>query len=212
MSFYGYSESGITHSTRLGDDFTITSSSFGKALDEVETKIVDEYNNELQAPAEGEILVRAANFIPGYYQQPENNIKMFDKDGWFHSADIVQMNQDGYGTFISRKDDLINRGGYKIDPREIEEALYTHPSINQVIVVAMPDERLGERIAAFIVLKDLGKTLSLHDVTDFLAINGVSKEHWPEAIKIVDGLPMTSSGKVQRFVLREQAKEFRLSK
>ena len=84
--------------------------------------------------------------------------------------------------------------------------------INQVIVVAMPDERLGERIAAFIVLKNQVKTLSLHEVTDFLATNGISKEHWPEAIKIVDDLPMTSSGKVQRFALREKAKEFKVSK
>ena len=163
-------------------------------------------------PGEGEILARAANFIPGYYQQPENNRKMFDQDGWFHSADIVQMNENGYGKFISRKDDLINRGGYKIDPREIEEALYTHPLINQVIVVAMPDERLGERIAAFIILKNQGQTLSLAEVTDFLATNGISKEHWPEAIKIVDDLPMTSSGKVQRFALREKAKELRMYK
>jgi acyl-CoA synthetase (AMP-forming)/AMP-acid ligase II len=105
---------------------------------------------------------------------------------------FCRQQEDGYGIFISRKDDLIIRGGYNIDPREIEEALYTHPLIKQVMVVGMPDERLGERISAFIIPKDGQNNLSLKDITQFLETKGIGKNHWPEAIKITDSFPMTS--------------------
>jgi acyl-CoA synthetase (AMP-forming)/AMP-acid ligase II len=211
MAIYGYSEGGLTHCTRLGDDTSITSTKFGKVIDGIEAKIIDESGNEQQAPCEGEVVVRGANFIPGYYSQPENNKKMFDEEGWFHSADFVRMDENGYCTFLGRMDDLINRGGYKIDPRETEEALFTHPNINQVAVVAMPDVRLGETMAAFIILKDKLKTLSFEDILKFLSEKGVSKKHWPEAIQIVESFPTTASGKIQRFAMREQAKELKLT-
>ncbi|MGO4888381.1 class I adenylate-forming enzyme family protein [Anaerobacillus sp. MEB173] len=211
MALYGYSEGGLTHCTRPGDDTTITSTSFGKVADGIEAKIIDGSGNALEGPCEGEVVVRGANFIPGYFRQPHNNNKMFDSDGWFYSSDIVRMDENEYCTFLGRKDDLINRGGYKIDPREIEEALYAHPDVSQVAVVGIPDERLGERIAACIILKDSMKTLSLEDVTTFLSTKGVSKKHWPEAIKVVESFPMTASGKIQRFVLRKQARELKMS-
>ena len=210
-SNYGYSEGPATHFTRSTDDLNITSISFGQAADWVETKIIDDKGNELQAPCEGEVLVRGANFISGYYNQPTNNKKMFDEEGWFHSADIIRLDQNGYGIFISRKDDLINRGGYKIDPREIEEVLFTHPMINQVAVVGMPDERLGERIAAFIIPNNPMNTVSLEDVSAFLHEKGITNKHWPEVVKIVESFPMTATGKIQRFALREQTKDLKLS-
>ena len=128
------------------------------------------------------------------------------KDGSIREI-LYRLQEDGYGVFVSRKDDLIIRGGYKIDPREIEEALYTHPQIKQALVIGLPDERLGERISAFIILNDAKNTLSLKEVTNYLETKGIAKNHWPEVVKIVDSFPMTSSGKVQRFVLREQVKE-----
>jgi acyl-CoA synthetase (AMP-forming)/AMP-acid ligase II len=206
-SNYGYSEGPVTHFTLTEDELNTSSTSFGHVADWVEAKIIDESGNELHAPCEGEVLVRGANFIPGYYGQPENNKKMFDDEGWFNSGDIVRIDKNGYGTFLSRKDDLINRGGYKIDPREIEEVLFTHPIISQVVVVAMPDERLGERIAAFLIQKDNSKPLSLGEITRFLSEKGVGKEYWPEAIKIVDSFPLTPSGKIQRFAIRKEANE-----
>jgi acyl-CoA synthetase (AMP-forming)/AMP-acid ligase II len=205
MAFYGYTEAGLTHSTRPGDDTSITSISFGKVVEGIEEKIMDHSGNELQGPCEGEVVVRGANFIPGYYRQPENNEKMFNDEGWFHSSDIVRMDQKGYCIFLARKDDLINRGGYKIDPREIEEILYTHPLISQAVVVGIPDERLGERIASFIILKDSSKTLTLENIKSYLAEKNFSKKHWPEVIKIVESFPMTASGKIQRFAMIEHA-------
>jgi non-ribosomal peptide synthetase component E (peptide arylation enzyme) len=207
FAFYGCTEGGVTHGTRSGDDTSITSTSFGKAVEGVEAKILDDMGNELQEPCVGEVVMRGPNFSPGYYHQPENNKKMFDEEGRFKSSDLIQMDENGYCTYLGRKDDLINRGGYKIDPLEIEEALYSHQEISQVAVIAMPDERLGERIAAFIILKDGSKQLELTEITAFLQEKSISKQHWPEAIKIVDKFPMTASGKIQRSVMREKAKE-----
>lgn len=208
IAFYGYTEAGPTHCTRPNDGIEITSTSFGKIIEGLQERMVTREGNELNPPCEGELLVKGPSFIPGYYNQPENTKKMF-KDGWFQSADVVRKDENGYCTFVSRRDDLINRGGYKIDPRKIEEVLYTHPAIAQAAIVAIPDERLGQRAAAIVVLKDKSVSLSLKDVTAYLEEKGVSKTHWPEAFKIVDEFPMTSTGKFQRYALREQAKDLK---
>src|SRR5699024_10810316 len=100
------------------DSIQVTSSSLGKLVEGLQERLISPEGDDLSAPCEGEMCVKGASFIPGYYNQPENTEKMF-KDGWFQSADIIRMDESGYGTFISRSDDLINRGGYKIDPREI---------------------------------------------------------------------------------------------
>lgn len=206
IAFYGYTEAGVTHCTQPGDSVETTSSSFGRIVDGLEERLVDENGEDIPAPCEGEMVVRGAGFIPGYYGQPHNTKRMFDQNGWFHSNDVVQKDKDGYCTFVSRKDDLINRGGYKIDPREIEEILYTHPRIGQAAVVAMPDERLGQRAAVFIVPKESTDVFSLEEVTKYLEKNGITKVHWPEAVEMISGFPMTSTGKFQRFALREKAK------
>ncbi|WP_304458422.1 class I adenylate-forming enzyme family protein [Alicyclobacillus sendaiensis] len=202
---YGYTEGGVTHITRPGDGIDVTSVSFGKRLDGIEDQVVKENGQKLTPPCEGELWVRGANMIPGYYRQPENTRRMFDRDGWFHSADIVRMDEAGYCTFVSRRDDLINRGGYKIDPRAIEEVLYTHPRVGQAAVVGVPDPRLGQRAACFIVPKQPGDVLTLAEIQSFLRDRGVSKSHWPEALHMIEGFPMTSTGKFQRFALRELA-------
>ncbi|HET7616347.1 MAG TPA: class I adenylate-forming enzyme family protein, partial [Bacillales bacterium] len=210
IAFYGYTEAGVTHCTQPGDSVETTSSSFGRVVEGLEERIFDGDSRDVSPPGEGEMLVRGAGFIPGYYGQPVNTKKMFDEDGWFHSNDIVHRDAEGYCTFVSRKDDLINRGGYKIDPREIEEILYTHPRIGQAAVVAMPDERLGQRAAVFIVPKSRSDDeFSLEDVTSYLEEKGIGKAHWPEAVQTIDGFPMTSTGKFQRFALREQAKQLK---
>src|SRR5690625_2236685 len=208
IAFYGYTEAGVTHCTRPDDSIEITSSSFGKLVDGLQERIISTEGEDLTPPCEGEVVVKGASFIPGYYNQPENTKRMFE-DGWFQSADIVKVDENGYGTFVARRDDLINRGGYKIDPREIEDALYTHPKVAQAAIVAIPDDRFGERAAAVLVLKNPQDTITLSDITAHLAEKNVSKTHWPEALKVVDEFPMTSTGKFQRFALREQAKDLK---
>ena len=209
VAFYGYTEAGPTHSTRPGDSIAVTSRSIGQVLPGLEMRLVDDEGQEVKLPGQGELWCRGASFIPGYFGQPEVTKRTFTADGWFRSADIVRFDDDGYGYFVSRRDDLINRGGYKVDPREIEEVLYTHPRIGQAAVVAMPDERLGQRAAVFVVPKAPGDVLTLHDITAFLDDNHVSRTKWPEALEMVEEFPMTTTGKFMRYTLRERAEDLR---
>jgi len=208
-AFYGYTEAGVTFMTRPGDPISVTSRSIGSVLDGVEMRLVDDEGDDVEPPGEGELWSRGPNFVVGYYGQPETTARMFDADGWFRSADIVRIDTDGYGYFVSRRDDLINRGGYKIDPREIEELLYTHPRVGQAAVVAMPDERLGQRAAVFVVPATPGDEVALADLTTFLEEKGLSRTKWPEAVELVESFPMTSTGKFMRYSLRERAEQLR---
>lgn len=208
-AFYGYTEAGATHMTRPGDPITISSRSFGKAIRGVEQRLVDEAGDDVPVPGEGELWSRGASFIVGYYGQPETTTKMFTTDGWFRSGDVVRFDADGYGYFVSRHDDLINRGGYKIDPREVEEVLYEHPAVSQAAVVAMPDDRLGQRAALFIVPRMPGEQLDLAEVTTFLEKKGVSKTKWPEAVEMLDSFPTTTTGKFVRYALRSRAEQLK---
>lgn len=212
VAFYGYSEAGVTHMTGPDDPIAVTSRSIGRLVPGLEQRFVDPAGDDVLPPCEGEILTRGASFIPGYYRQPEATRKMFTSDGWFRSADVLRVDGDGCCTFVSRRDDLINRGGYKIDPRELEEVLYTHPRIAQAAVVAIPDERLGQRAGLFVVPTTAGDELTLADVTEFLGARGVSRSLWPEALRSVDAFPMTSTGKFMRYALREQARELQLER
>ncbi|MGK2881976.1 MAG: AMP-binding protein [Mycobacterium sp.] len=213
-AFYGYTEAGVTHMTRPGDPISITSRSFGKAIGGVEQRLMElveagEADREVPLPGEGELWARGPSFIVGYYNQPETTAKMFTADGWFRSADVVRFDANAYGYFMSRRDDLINRGGYKIDPREVEEVLYEHPGVSQAAVVAMPDARLGQRPAAFIVPSTPGDYLDLAELTAFLEKKGVSRTKWPEAVEMVESFPLTSTGKFMRYALRSQAEQLR---
>lgn len=208
-AFYGYTEAGVTFMTRPGDPISVTSRSIGSVLDGVEMRLVDDEGDDVEPPGEGELWSRGPNFVVGYYGQPETTARMFDADGWFRSADIVRIDTDGYGYFVSRRDDLINRGGYKIDPREIEELLYEHPRVGQAAVVAMPDERLGQRAAVFVVPATPGDEVALADLTTFLEEKGLSRTKWPEAVELVEFFPMTSTGKFMRYSLRERAEQLR---
>jgi acyl-CoA synthetase (AMP-forming)/AMP-acid ligase II len=208
-AFYGYTEAGVTHMTRPGDPISITSRSIGTVLDGVRMRLVDDEGREVELPGEGELWSCGPNFVVGYFGQPDITTKMFTEDGWFRSADIVRFDTDGYGYFVSRRDDLINRGGYKIDPREIEELLYEHPRVGQAAVVAMPDERLGQRAAVFVVPKTPGDTVALADLTAFLADKGLSRTKWPEAVEMLESFPMTSTGKFMRYSLRDRAARLR---
>ena len=208
-AFYGYTEAGVTHGTRPGDPISVTSRSIGTVLDGVEMRLVDDEGRDVELPGQGEVWSRGPSFVVGYYGQPEVTERMFTADGWFRSADIVRFDADGYGYFVSRRDDLINRGGYKIDPREIEEVLYEHPAVGQAAVVAMPDERLGQRAAVFVVPASADVAVELGDLTGFLADKGFSRTKWPEALEVLDEFPMTSTGKFMRYALREQAEQLR---
>jgi len=144
--------------------------------------------------------------VPGYYDAAEHNARAFTPDGFYRTGDLASVREIGGRRYVSiegRIKDVINRGGEKVPVAEIEQLLHAHPTVRDVAIVAMPDERLGERACAFIVGE-----LDFEAMIEYLDSHRVSKTYWPERLELVDTLPRTPSGKIQKFVLREQARDF----
>lgn len=210
---YGLTEASpaITH-TRANDPVEIRTETIGKPLPGVEVKIIDINDNgkTLGPNQQGELCCRGHNVMLGYYKNPEATAKTIDKDGWLHSGDVALMREDGYYQITGRIKDMINRGGEKIFPDEIEAFLLTHDAIEEVAVVAVPDKKFGEEICAWIRLQK-GKTLSEEDIRAFCK-GKIAHYKIPRYIKFVDSFPLTVTGKIQKFRIREQAaKELELS-
>lgn len=169
----------------------------------MEVLVVDPEGHVLPPDTPGELLVRGPQNFVGYYQRPDLNETLIRPDGFFHTGDQARLDRDGYVTITGRIKDLIIRGGVNIAPVEIEDLLFAHPAVAAAAVVGMPDERLGERICAFVVLHP-GATLSLSEVQAWMERHGLAKQKWPERVEVVDTFPMTPSGKVQKHLLRER--------
>jgi len=146
-----------------------------------------------------------ATFI-GYLKRPDTYA--LDEDGFFDTGDLARLDQDGYVRITGRSKDIIIRGGENIPVVEVENMLYEHPATVDVAVVAMPDERLGELGCCFVTLQP-GHTLTFAQMQAFLSDRQVTKTYWPERLEIIDVMPRTASGKIQKFQLREQAKNLR---
>jgi acyl-CoA synthetase (AMP-forming)/AMP-acid ligase II len=174
----------------------------GRPSDAMELKIIDPDGAQVPPGTEGELMVRGPMVAKGYYRQPELTEELFLADGFFHTGDQARMDADGYIKITWRLKDLIIRGGVNISPVDIESVLFAHPKVRNAAVVGMPDERLGERICAFIIPVS-GATLDITEAQDWMAKSGTAKQKWPERIVTVDSFPMTPSGKVQKFKLRE---------
>lgn len=169
----------------------------------MQVKVVDEDGEEVPRGSDGELLVRGPMVTRGYVNQPELTAQHFLDDGFFRTGDRARMDGDGYVRITGRIKDLIIRGGVNISPVDIESALFSHPKVANVAVVGMPDARLGERICAYVVAHP-DQTLTLAEVQRWMAAAQMAKPKWPERVEIVDALPMTPSGKVQKFRLRER--------
>ena len=174
----------------------------GLPCESMELKVVDRDDNTVPPGTNGELMVRGPMVARGYFRQPELTSEYFQADGFFRTGDQARMDEDGYIKITGRIKDLIIRGGVNISPVEIENVLFSHPDITNVAVVGAPDPRLGERTCAFVVLKQ-GTSLDLESVKQWMAQAGVAKPKWPERLEIVESLPMTPSGKIQKFRLRE---------
>jgi len=174
----------------------------GLACADMELKVVDPDGQKLPPGRDGELLVRGPMVAAGYYHLPEVTAESFLADGFFHTGDQARIDQDGYIKITGRIKDLIIRGGVNISPVEIENVLFSHPRIANVAVVGMPDRRLGERVCAFVVLTR-GESLELDEVQRWMAQAGVTKTKWPQRVEVVTELPITPSGKVKKFRLRE---------
>jgi cyclohexanecarboxylate-CoA ligase len=175
----------------------------GRPLEGVAVK-VQRVNGEPAPVGEtGLLKVRGAQMCLGYYKRPD--IEPFDAEGWFDTGDLAYMDHEGYIRINGRIKDIIIRGGENVPIFEIENLLFQHPAILSAALVGYPDARLGERACAFLVLRP-GHSLDLSAVQAYMAENNVAKQYWPERIAVVDELPKTPAGKVQKFQLREKAK------
>ncbi|SHE62427.1 fatty-acyl-CoA synthase [Caldanaerobius fijiensis DSM 17918] len=202
-SVYGLTEAspGITQ-TSVYDSLEDRVTTVGYALPEIEVKIVDPATGcEVPRGVQGEVMARGYNVMKGYYKMPEETEKVIEPDGWLHTGDIGVMDERGYLTITGRLKDMIIRGGENISPREIEEYLYHHPYIKDVQVVGVPDEKYGEEIMAYVIPKE-GHILTEEEVIEY-AKAGLARFKVPKYVRFLDRFPMTASGKIQKYVLRE---------
>ena len=181
----------------------VFSKSVGKVLCEGDNwKVIDDQERELSLNTEGELAVKGPSIFTGYYRAEAENKEAFTRDGYFKTGDLGKIDEEGYIYITGRKKDIIQRGGEGIIPSEIESLLHIHPDIEVASVVAMPDPRLGEKACAYVVLKP-GKTLSFDELISFLKGLGAGKLLLPERLEVVDELPKTSVGKVDKKKLRQ---------
>ncbi|MDP9568273.1 UNVERIFIED_ORG: acyl-CoA synthetase [Kosakonia oryzae] len=203
LSIYGSTESSPHALVNLDDPLPRMMNTDGYAAAGVEIKVVDESRKTLLRGMEGEEASRGPNVFMGYLDEPELTARALDDEGWYYSGDLCRMDDAGYISITGRKKDIIVRGGENISSREVEDVLLQHPAIEDACVVAMPDERLGERSCAYLVLKTREPPLRLEDVVAFFSRKRMAKYKYPERIVIVDKLPRTSSGKIKKFLLRQ---------
>lgn len=204
VSAWGMTENGAVTLIRPEDDDARAVSTDGCPLPGVELRVVDLDGRDLPPGQSGKLLVRAASNFGGYLHRPHLNGT--DADGWFDTGDLATMDAAGYIRISGRSKDVIIRGGENIPVFEIEALLYRHPAVAQVAVVAMPDERLGERACAVVVPK-AGQTITLAELVDFLKGQKVARQYIPERLHLRDAMPATPSGKIQKFRLRELVRE-----
>ncbi|EIV8829041.1 medium-chain fatty-acid--CoA ligase [Escherichia coli] len=203
LSVYGSTESSPHAVVNLDDPLSRFMHTDGYAAAGVEIKVVDDARKTLPPGCEGEEASRGPNVFMGYFDEPELTARALDEEGWYYSGDLCRMDEAGYIKITGRKKDIIVRGGENISSREVEDILLQHPKIHDACVVAMPDERLGERSCAFVVLKAPHHSLSLEEVVAFFSRKRVAKYKYPEHIVVIEKLPRTASGKIQKFLLRK---------
>ena len=199
---WGTTESCLGCAFAPGDPPELAWGSDGRALAGVRLRITDDEGRELAAEDEGNFEVHTDCLFQGYLNRPELTAEALTPDGWYRTGDLARIDAAGYVRITGRVKDVINRGGEKVPVAEIEQLLHAHPAVRDVAIVAMPDERLGERACAFVVGE-----LDFDAMLEYLDSHRVSKTYWPERLELVEILPRTPSGKVQKFVLRAQARE-----
>ncbi len=211
LPLYGSTEVLAATCCRLEDTLERVASSDGRvAYAGVKIKLMGADGQEVAPGEPGEICYWGPGAILGYWRDPERTAATVDREGWHHSGDLARMDADGYMRVTGRLKDIIIRGGQNLSAREIEEHLMSHPQVLEASAVACPDERLGEKVCAFVVQdpKAGGAPLTLAQLTTYLRDERrIATQKIPELLFVVDALPMTATGKVQKYVLRERARE-----
>jgi len=204
---YGLTEaSPVCTQTRPDDSIEMRVSSVGRSLPFMECKILDpDTGKDCPPGVPGEFVVRGYNIMKGYYKMPEATAEAIDQQGWLHTGDLATCDKNGYYKISGRIKDMIIRGGENIYPKEIEEFLYTHPLIMDVQVIGVPSREYGEEIMAYIILKE-GAELNAEEVKEFVKEH-MARHKVPRHVAFVESFPMTASGKIQKYKLRQQAIE-----
>jgi acyl-coenzyme A synthetase/AMP-(fatty) acid ligase len=206
LSLYGRSENFLTTMCTVSDDAGRSATSDGSALMGAAVKVVGEDGLEVARGDEGDISYRGPSHMIEYFNDDEQTALLFTPEGFSRSGDLGRMDQDGFVRVTGRLKDIIIRGGMNISAREVEDHLLSHPAVANVAVVGMPDEKLGEKVCAYVILKEASSTLVLADVVAHLREHKVATQKLPERLELVTAFPMTATGKVQKHVLRTELK------
>ncbi len=204
-SLWGMTESLASTLTEPERAHEKSASTDGRPLDGVHVRVVGTSGQVLTAGETGALQVRGAQMFIGYYKRPD--IPTFDAEGWFDTGDLAYLDAEGYIRINGRTKDVLIRGGENVPVVEIENLLFKHPAIAAAALVGYPDKRLGERGCVYVVLKP-GAQFGLGDLQAYMAQCQVAKQYWPERVEVINELPRTPSGKIQKFQLRERAKAF----
>jgi 3-phosphoshikimate 1-carboxyvinyltransferase len=180
----------------------------GRVLDGVRLRVTDDRGAVLPPGAEGNFEILSPTTFEGYLDRVDLTAEAFTPDGWFRTGDLAMVDESGYVRITGRIKDVINRGGEKIPVAEMEQLLFGHPAVDDVAIVAMPDDRLGERACAFVVVKE-GARLGFEEMCRYLDGHHAAKQYWPERLQLVPDLPRNPIGKVQKFELRARARHLR---
>lgn len=205
LALWGMSENGALTITRPDDPMEKVFNTDGTPIRGTEVRIVDEQGRPAPADTEGLLQARGSTQFVGYMKKPE--MHGTDADGWFDTGDYARMDADGYIRITGRAKDILIRGGENVPVVEVEELLYRHPAIVDAAIVGMPDPRLGERGCAFVTLAP-GASLSFAEMASYLTDAKLARNYMPERLEVITEMPRTASGKIQKFKLREIAKEF----
>jgi acyl-coenzyme A synthetase/AMP-(fatty) acid ligase len=203
LSLYGRSENLATTTCTVEDPPERAITSDGAALPFGSVRIVDEAGAEVPFGVEGDIAYRGPTHMLGYLGQPDATAELFTPDGYSRSGDLGTMDGDGYVRVTGRTKDIVIRGGMNISVREIEDMLLAHPQVRAVAAVAMPDERMGERVCCYLVPADPAHPPTLAELKSYLRERGVAVQKTPERLELIDELPTTPTGKVQKHLLRQ---------
>ena len=205
---YGMTEtSPVSTQTRADDDLDRRTATIGRVHPHVEIKVVDPATGEtVERGLPGELCTRGYSVMLGYWDDPEKTDEAIDAGGWMHTGDLAEMREDGYCNIVGRIKDMVIRGGENIYPREIEEFLYTHPDVEEVQVIGVPDDRYGEELAAWIKLKSGAAPLDADGVRAFAA-GKLAHYKIPRYVLLVEEFPMTVTGKIRKVQMREETTE-----
>jgi acyl-CoA synthetase (AMP-forming)/AMP-acid ligase II len=203
---YGLTEaSPVITMTRFDDSIERRVETVGRALGGIEVKIADDDTKSVGMGETGELACRGYNVMLGYYKMADKTAESIDKDGWLYSGDLATMDAEGYVRIVGRKKDMLITGGFNVYPAEIEEYLFTHPDVLNVSVIGVPDPVMGEVAAVYVIPRE-GATIDPQEIVDSCA-KEIANFKVPRYVVVVKELPMTQSGKIQKFRLREMAQQ-----